>query len=167
MAVRAMKSDQLDSHEVVAGCDTRRHVEVLPTGIANHTVDTPLSIVGGKTVLSDLEPLETASVSGCSVWDLREVGHCRAYHWPQIAVRGSMGIVNNGAHTLVTLRNRVVRIIRALRTANDMAPPSADTSASGNIDDVAVLELNRLVAGEVGVVHILNGLSYTVRNHPS
>lgn len=59
----------------------------------------------------------------------------------------------------MTLRDGVVRVVGALGAANDMTPPCTNAGASGNIDDIAVLKLDGLVAGEVGVVDILYWLS--------
>jgi hypothetical protein len=55
----------------------------------------------------------------------------------------------------------MVRVISNLRPSNNVAPPCAYASACRNIDDVVVFELNVLVAGEVGVIDILNGLQTT------
>lgn len=72
-----MKRNQLDTHEVVTRGDARRHVEVLPAVVIDHTVDTPLTIASGEAVLSDLEPLEATSVGRGGVRDLGEIDHGR------------------------------------------------------------------------------------------
>lgn len=58
----------------------------------------------------------------------------------------------------MTLRDGMVRVVGALSTADDVTPPCADASASWDVDDVAVLELYVLVASEVSVIDVLDGL---------
>ena len=55
-------------------------------------------------------------------------------------------------------RDGMVGVVGTLSTANDMAPPRANPCSCRDIDDVAILELDILIACKVGVVHILDGL---------
>jgi hypothetical protein len=61
-------------------------------------------------------------------------------------------------HTLVGGSDRVVRVVGARRAANLVLPPRADAGTSGDPDDVVVLELDAGVAGNVGVVDVLDGV---------
>lgn len=58
--------------------------------------------------------------------------------------------------TLVARRDGVVAVVGDLGAADDVPPPGADLGAGGHGDDGVVLELEVLVAGEGGVVDILD-----------
>lgn len=73
-----MKSDKLNAHEIVSRCNALGHVEVLPPCILDHTIDTPLTVGVGKTVLSDLEPTKATGASACGIVDLGEPGADRS-----------------------------------------------------------------------------------------
>lgn len=132
-----MQGDKLNSHQVIARSNAGRHLKVLPAIVVDHAVDTPRSAAGVKSVFSDLEPSKPFCVGASCVADLGKVNHC----W-----------------TLVTSGDGVVGIVSTLGTANNMSPPRAYASASRDVDDVVILELDSLVASEFGVVDILDGL---------
>ena len=61
-------------------------------------------------------------------------------------------------HTLVRGSNRVIRVVGALGTADDMLVASTDLGAGRDGDDIVVLVLDVLVAGKLGIVDVLDGV---------
>ncbi len=59
-------------------------------------------------------------------------------------------------HTLVARGNGVVRIVRRLRSPDNVSPPGSDSGSRWNRDYRAILVLNVLVAGKTRVVDILD-----------
>ena len=57
----------------------------------------------------------------------------------------------------------MVRIVGTLRTANDMPPPSTHSSASRDIDDGGIPELDVLVACKFRVIDVFNRLARVVQ----
>lgn len=133
--VSRVESDEFSSEEVVARSEARRHLEVMPASLLDHGIDTPFSTV--QTLLSNLKPAETRGTGACRVVDLGHVEH---------------------GGTLVAGGDRMVRVVLSLRAANDVTPPSTDTSTSRNVDNGVVLILNVVVAGHSAVVHIGDGV---------
>lgn len=60
--------------------------------------------------------------------------------------------------TLVTFCDRVVRVVGALRASNDMTPPCTYARPSGDVDDIAILELDSLIARNFRIIHVLDWL---------
>lgn len=126
-----MEGDQLDAHEIVAGRDAARHVEVVPSAVLDHGVDGPHP--AAEAALSNLEPAETGSPCGGGIVNLGKIDH----DW-----------------ALVAPRDRVVGVVGRLRTADDMAPPRADPRTGRDGDYGVVLELDASVARKVRVVDV-------------
>ena len=60
--------------------------------------------------------------------------------------------------TFVTGGNRVVLVIRALSTTNNMTPPSSNLCAWGDTDYRAVLVRKTFVASELSIIDVLYGV---------
>ena len=77
LVLSAMESDELDPHEVIAGSHAVGHVEVMPSSVGNHGIDSPSAPI--QTTFGNLEPLQTAGSCGGGVVNLGEVDHDRTW----------------------------------------------------------------------------------------
>lgn len=69
-------TDHLMTEEVLASGDTRGNSECDFALVGNHTIDTPGLVGDIKTVLVDLEPLQTGDVRLSRVRDLSPADSC-------------------------------------------------------------------------------------------
>jgi len=76
LVLSAVKSDEFDSHEIVAGSYAGGHGEVVPSAIGDHGIDSPSATI--QTVLSNLKPLKATGSSSSGIVNLGEVDHDRA-----------------------------------------------------------------------------------------
>lgn len=79
-----VESEQLNTHEVVAWLDARRHVEVVPAAVADHGVDSPRA--SAHAGFGDLEPLESAGTSAGGVGNGSEIDGDRPYKKKDMSV---------------------------------------------------------------------------------
>jgi hypothetical protein len=147
----AVQRDELNAHEVLSRSNACRHREVMPASVRNHGVDSPLAI--GKAIVGDFEPLKASRASGGGVVHFRQP--VRDWSWSNQSL---ILIVSMVLLTLVALRDRVVRVVASLSTANDMTPPSADLCTSRNRNHRAVLMCKVLVASERSIIDIGDGV---------
>lgn len=148
-----VKSEELNTHEIFARGDASGHGEVVPSTVRDHRVHGPLAV--RKTVMCYLEPLQAGGARVCGTVNLCEP----VADWScSVLVVLLADVLIYHLHTLVTLRDRVVWIVRALRAANNMAPPSSNLCASRNRNDSLVEMGQALVASERPIVDILDGI---------
>lgn len=126
-AVGAVQSGQLHAEEVLSWGDALRNVEVGPAGVLEDVVNTPAAGASVEGILGNLKPAEVGVRRGGSV-----VHACKP----------------GGDGTLVGGRDRVVGVVGALGSADDVLVKSANASTRGDGDDVAVPATGR-TAGEV------------------
>jgi hypothetical protein len=67
----AVQSEQLNTHQVLAGGDAGRHVKVVPAVVVDHLIDGPHAVV--DAALGDLEPLLASGRGRSGVADLGKV----------------------------------------------------------------------------------------------
>lgn len=135
LGVSRVQGKKLNTHEVVARCNASGHFEVLPSAILDHAVNTPLTVVVGQAIVVNLEPALTVRTSACGIVDLGKP---------------------DGDRALVTGSDGMVGVVGDLRATDNMAPPCTNTGTSGNLDDVVILVLEILVAGEIRIVDVLD-----------
>ena len=129
-----METNNLNPKEVMPRGNTLRDIEVVPAAVLDEPVDGPS--IPAQTLVSDLEPPQSVRASGSGVVDLGQVGH-------------------DGA--LVRRGDWMVRVRVVLWPSDNVTPPRADTSTSGDgVDGIIFVDL--LVAGEVAIVDIQDGL---------
>ena len=121
LAVGGVESGDLDAQEVLAVGDAGRELEVDPAVVLDQVVDAPDRGRGIERVLPDFEPLGALRVGACRVIDL---GHVR------------------GDGSLVRRRNRVVRVVGELGSADDVLVPRANL--------ITGLDVNDLIGGRAG-----------------
>ena len=132
-----MKGDELDSEDVVAGRNARRHVEVAPSTVLDHVVDAPRISSYIEIVLSHLEEFQIGS-------DLSR-----------------SGVVNLGKpcrdRAVVRPRDRVVWIIGDLFASKDVSPPCSNLVTWRDGDDLIGCQ-GDLAAGHISIVDVLRGI---------
>jgi hypothetical protein len=113
--VRRMQSQQLLSQQVLARGQALGNVGVRPASVGDHIIDAPLARRRVEEVFMDLEPLEAIGRRGRGVVNLSHV---------------------SGDGPLMGAGDRMVRVVRPLLAADDVAPPSANAVARLDVDDL-------------------------------
>lgn len=80
-----MEGNNLNTHEILAWSNARRHGEVVPATICDQGVDRPLVAV--QAVFGNLEPLEATRASRRGIVYLGEVDNDRAYERSSVTER--------------------------------------------------------------------------------
>jgi hypothetical protein len=144
-----MQCNNLNAHEVIARCNTRWHSEVMPPCVRNHGIHSPLAV--REAILRNFEPLQTCSAGSCSIVDFGEIVLNWTYN-----VSMSTSPSPRDSPTLVRSSDRIVLVVGALCSTDDMSPPCANLCTCWDSDHSAVCVRDAFIAGEVGVVYILN-----------
>lgn len=144
-----MQSDKLNAHEVLSRSDTSGHGEVVPSSIRNHSVDSPFAIC--QTIVGDFKPLQTCGSGRSGTIDFGKPVADRSFDALAIALEAPEQLL-----TLVALRDRIISIVRALRTANDVAPPSSNFCAGWYSDDGLIEVRQAFVASKSRIVDVLD-----------
>jgi len=150
-----MKSDDLNSHQVLTGSDARWHIEAPPSSTGNHWVNTPFPVGVIQTFLSNLEPVQPLGAGCPSVVNLYSL----------LAPRHGMGddysylckVDDKGA--LVGGCDRIVRIIWKLCTTNNMLVPSAHFCTGRDLHHSRWNRRDKTrVARDLVRIHVLHGV---------
>jgi len=158
--VGIVEGNNLNTHEIVAWGNARRHCEVVPAAVCDQGVDGPLVAV--QAILGHLEPLEAARAGRRGIADLGEVDNDRTWRWAGagqlLSVGGLLAPIWVLLPTLVAGRDGVVGVVGSSCSANLMSPPSSNSGSSWDRNHRVVLVLDIGVAGKVPMVDVLDGV---------